>query len=582
MLEENAVSVPKFRAVTSAWKSLLMSALLGLMAWVGPDSAFAAGSELDILHTPPRALAAPSPAKESNTPAAIPQGAEPRVALVIGNASYQNAPPLENPDNDAHAVAKLLNSAGFEVITATDLTQNEMLKVVEDFSSRVAAHGPNTVAMVYYAGHGVQLAGENYLIPIDARISAPSDLTTGTIRLVDLMATLDAIPSRMRIVVLDACRNNPFPAINDAGRGLAIVDAPNGSILGYSTSPGAEALDGRGEHSPYAQAFLNLARQPNLPIEQLFKRIRLQVNQSTDGRQTPWESSSLTSDFTFFGDTLVAAARPAENAPVIQMAANLPSRSVRQAYDYVLSENRPQYYREFIELYPRDPLADRIRALLAGLVQAAAWHQAVLANSPAAYQSFRESYADSPYAPVALRLQGQPRPIPVLQPSRLMMPPQLAPIARPFNPGPQIQSHPAPQPTLPAATVPHGPLPPTVVTKGNAINNAGPNKVVDPGPIAQTKLRDRIVPPTNPPVTTKIQRDPLKRSPGRPFDAREVRRPFPGNSGPFKPNINASHPSMARGQGGMQGGPARSTPHVAQSGLRMGGGGFAKGGLSFH
>ncbi|MGJ5046611.1 caspase family protein [Bradyrhizobium oligotrophicum] len=567
------MSVPKFRAVTSAWKSLLMSALLGLMAWVGPGSAFAAGSELDTLHTPPRALAAPSPARESNTPAAIPQGAEPRVALVIGNASYQNAPPLETPDNDAHAVAKLLNSAGFEVITATDLTQNEMLKVVEDFSSRVAAHGPNTVAMVYYAGHGVQLAGENYLIPIDARISAPSDLTTGTIRLVDLMATLDAIPSRMRIVVLDACRNNPFPAINDAGRGLAIVDAPNGSILGYSTSPGAEALDGRGEHSPYAQAFLNLARQPNLPIEQLFKRIRLQVNQTTDGRQTPWESSSLTGDFTFFGDTLVAAARSAENAPVIQMAADLPSRSVRQAYDYVLSENRPQYYREFIAMYPRDPLADRIRALLAGLVQAAAWHEAVLANSPAAYRSFRESYADSPYAPVALRLQGQPRPIPVLQPSRLMMPPQLAPIARPFNPGAQI-----PQPKLPTTTMPpRGPLPPTVVTKGDAVNNAIPNKVVDPGPISQTKLRDRIMPPANPPVTTKIQRDPLKRSPGRPFDTREVRRPFPGNSGPFKPNINASHPSMARGQGGL----TRGAPHVAQSGLRMGGGGSARGGLGF-
>ncbi|WP_316239275.1 caspase family protein [Bradyrhizobium sp. SZCCHNR1015] len=565
--------VPKFRAVTSAWKSLLMSALLGLMAWIGPDSAFAAGGELDNLHTPPRALAAPSPARESNRPAAIPQGAEPRVALVIGNAGYQNAPPLENPDNDAHAVAKLLNSAGFEVITATDLTQNEMLKVVEDFSSRVAAHGPNTVAMVYYAGHGVQLAGENYLIPIDARISAPSDLTTGTIRLVDLMATLDAIPSRMRIVVLDACRNNPFPAINDAGRGLAIVDAPNGSILGYSTSPGAEALDGRGEHSPYAQAFLDLARQPNLPIEQLFKRIRLQVNQTTDGRQTPWESSSLTGEFTFFGDTLVAAARPAENAPVIQMAADLPSRSVRQAYDYVLSENRPQYYREFIAMYPRDPLADRIRALLAGLVQAAAWHEAVLANSPAAYRSFRESYADSPYAPVALRLQGQPRPIPLLQPSRLMMPPQLAPIARPFNPGAQI-----PQPKLPTTTMPpRGPLPPTVVTKGDAVNNAIPKKVVDPGPISQTKLRDRIMPPANPPVTTKIQRDPLKRSPGRPFDTREVRRPFPGNSGPFKPNINASHPSMARGQGGL----TRGAPHVAQSGPRMGGGGSTRGGLGF-
>ena len=124
------------------------------------------------------------------------------------------------------------------------------------------------------------------------------------------MATLDAIPSRLRIVVLDACRNNPFPTVNDAGRGLAIVDAPNGSIVGYSTAPGAEAQDGTGDHSPYTQAFLQLAREPNVPIEQLFKRVRLEVNHATDGEQTPWESSSLTSDFTFFGDTAVAASRP--------------------------------------------------------------------------------------------------------------------------------------------------------------------------------------------------------------------------------------------------------------------------------
>ncbi|BAM88601.1 conserved exported hypothetical protein [Bradyrhizobium oligotrophicum S58] len=569
------MSVPLFRAHRSVWTSLLTSALLGLMACVGPSSAFAAGSELDSLQTPPRALAAPpSVAADSSLAAPAPaQGPEPRVALVIGNASYQNAPPLENPDNDAHAVAKLLNSAGFEVITATDLTQNEMLKVVQDFSSRVAAHGPNAVAMVYYAGHGVQLAGENYLIPIDARISAPSDLMTSTVRLVDLMATLDAIPSRMRIVVLDACRNNPFPSINDAGRGLAIVDAPNGSIVGYSTSPGEEALDGRGEHSPYTQAFLNLARQPNMPIEQLFKRVRLQVNQTTDGRQTPWESSSLTSDFTFFGDTLVAAARPADNAPVIQMAANLPSRSVRQAYDYVLSENRPQYYREFIEMYPRDPLADRIRALLAGLVQAAAWHQTVLANSPAAYKSFSESYADSPYAPVALRLQSQPRPIPVLQPSRLMIPPQMRPIVRPLNLGDQMQGRPGPLSKPPTG---NQPLPPAVLTKGNPANTTAPNKILDARPLGQTKIGDKIVPRLDPPAAAKIQRDPLKRTPGRPFDSREVRRPLPGNSGAFKPNFNASRPSLARGP--MRG---PGTPHLAQSGPRFGGGGSGRGGLGF-
>lgn len=355
------------------------------------------------------------------------QGPEQRVALVIGNSNYQNAPQLQNPDNDAQSMAQFLNSAGFEVVAATDLNQNDMLRVVQDFSAKVSARGPNTVAMVYYAGHGVQLAGENYLVPVDAKVSSPTELVNNSVRLVDVMSTLEAIPSRMRIVILDACRNNPFPTVNDAGRGLAIVDAPNGSIVGYSTAPGAEALDGTGGHSPYTQAFLNVAREPNVPIEQLFKRVRLQVNQTTSGQQIPWESSSLTSDFTFFGDTAVAANRAPVNTPVVQMASNLPSRSTRQAYDYVVSEGRPEYYQEFIQMYPHDPLCDHIRWLLNNLMISQAWHKAVLANSPLGYKSFYDSYGNSPYAQVALKLQVQPKQIPLMQATKFLAPQNVTP-----------------------------------------------------------------------------------------------------------------------------------------------------------
>lgn len=355
------------------------------------------------------------------------QGPEQRVALVIGNSNYQNAPQLQNPDNDAQSMAQFLNSAGFEVVAAIDLTQNDMLRVVQDFSAKVSARGPNTVAMVYYAGHGVQLAGENYLVPVDAKVSSPTELVNNSVRLVDVMSTLETIPSRMRIVILDACRNNPFPDVNDAGRGLAIVDAPNGSIVGYSTAPGAEAQDGTGGHSPYTQAFLNVAREPNVPIEQLFKRVRLQVNQTTSGAQIPWESSSLTSDFTFFGDTAVAANRAPVRAPVVQMASNLPSRSTRQAYDYVVSEGRPEYYQEFIQMYPHDPLCDHIRWLLANLTISQAWHKAVLVNSPLGYKTFYDSYGNSPYAQVALKLQAQPKPIPLMQATKLLAPQNIAP-----------------------------------------------------------------------------------------------------------------------------------------------------------
>ncbi|MEY9878576.1 caspase domain-containing protein [Bradyrhizobium sp. USDA 329] len=363
------------------------------------------------------------------------QGPEQRVALVIGNANYQNAPQLANPDDDAQSMAQFLNSAGFEVVAATDLTQNDMLRVVQDFSAKVASRGPNTVAMVYYAGHGVQLAGENYLVPVDAKVSSPTELVNNSVRLVDVMSTLETIPSRMRIVILDACRNNPFPEVNDAGRGLAIVDAPNGSIVGYSTAPGAEALDGTGGHSPYTQAFLNVAREPNVPIEQLFKRVRLQVNQTTSGAQIPWESSSLTSDFTFFGDTAVAANRAPVKAPVVQMASNLPSRSTRQAYDYVVSEGRPEYYQEFIQMYPHDPLCDHVRWLLKNLLISQAWHKAVLANSPLAYKSFHDSYGNSPYAQVALKLQAQPKQIPLMQATKFLAPQNIAPTLKIGNLG---------------------------------------------------------------------------------------------------------------------------------------------------
>ena len=400
----------------SRFKPLLLCAgLLGsLLGFAHAGAAFAEAPNADIRN----GMQSPPPADQ-------------RVALVIGNSNYQTAPKLTNPGNDAQSMAQLLNSAGFEVTQATDLTRSDMVRVVQDFSNRVAARGPGTVAMVYYAGHGVQVAGENYLLPVDAKISSPSDLEGNSLRLIDVMGTLESIPSRMRIVVLDACRNNPFPEVNDTGRGLAIVDAPRGSIVGYSTAPGMEAADGNGSHSPYTSAFLNVAREPNLPIEQLFKRVRLEVNNTTDGRQTPWESSSLTSDFYFFGDTAVAAGRAPDRSPIVQTASNLPSRSVRQAYDYVLSEGSPEYYEEFIRLYPHDPLCDRIRFLLGNLLQATAWHKAVIANSPFAYKTFYDNYANSPYAKVALKLQVQPKAVPLMQFTHLA---KVSPAFKPGNP----------------------------------------------------------------------------------------------------------------------------------------------------
>jgi hypothetical protein len=158
------------------------------------------------------------------------------------------------------------------------------------------------------------------------------------------------------------------------------------------------------------------------------------VNNTTGGKQVPWESSSLTSDFYFFGDTAVASTRAPNRGPVVASAGNLPSRSVQQAYDFVLSEGQPQYYQQFIELYPHDPLCDRIRWLLRDLIVAQAWHKAVLANSPFAYKTFADNFADNPLAKVAQNLQATPKAIPLMQATHLIVSPQLAPnLKQPVN-----------------------------------------------------------------------------------------------------------------------------------------------------
>jgi hypothetical protein len=382
----------------------------------------------------PSGQAAPQSANVGNPAPAT--GAERRIALVIGNSAYENVTALPNPANDAREIGKFLNSAGFEVIQATDLDHDEMIQVLQDFSAKISERGPNTAAFVYYAGHGLQIAGDNYLVPVDARIGSEADVPTEAVRLVDVMATLQAVPSRIRMVVIDACRNNPFSSLKDTGRGLAIVDAPNGSIVAYSTAPGTEAFDGEGKNSPYTSAFLRLGREPNLPIEQFFKKVRVVVNDVTEGKQTPWESSSLTSDFYFFGDTAVAAAKNVDpaarqasasaNRPA-QVAQAMRTRTPRDAYNMAIAEGSIEYYQEFIRIYPYDPFAAHIRRLLAASMLAVAWHNTVVVNSPVAYQNFYTQYSDSPYGNLALKLAAQPKVMPLYQPTKIMVAPQIAP-----------------------------------------------------------------------------------------------------------------------------------------------------------
>ena len=274
--------------------------------------------------------------------------AENRVALVIGQSNYRSVVALPNPANDAKAMSRLLSDAGFEVLSAADLSQNEMRERVSDFAAKVAAKGPDTVALVFYAGHGLQIDGENFLVPVDIDPKREADIPLQAVRLNDILNTLTSVPSRMRILLLDACRNNPFPAINQsAGHGLAIVDAKTGApgtFLSFSTSPGAEAEDGNGADSPYTTALLSVAKEPNLPIEEAMKRVRVEVSQATEGRQIPWESSSLLTRFSFIDSgTGQGAATPKPPAAPAKTAddwkRDLKGKEPKAAYDLVIADN---------------------------------------------------------------------------------------------------------------------------------------------------------------------------------------------------------------------------------------------------
>jgi hypothetical protein len=223
--------------------------------------------------------------------------AAPRVALVIGNSDYSSTP-LENPVNDATAISKALSDLGFQC----QLLINARL---EDMASAVQSHGEHlarlkAVGLFYYAGHGAQLAWRNYLVPVDAAISSLEDLPKKSLELNSVLTTLKKAANPMNVIILDACRDNPFGSrVPLEQKGLSQFDAPNGSLLSYATAPGNTASDGEGVNGLFTENLLREMRVPGAKLEEVFKRVRLQVRLKSKGQQIPWESTSLEQDFYF-------------------------------------------------------------------------------------------------------------------------------------------------------------------------------------------------------------------------------------------------------------------------------------------
>jgi uncharacterized caspase-like protein len=265
---------------------------------------------------------------------------EPRIALVIGNANYADEMKLANPANDAELIGGSLERVGFEVILITDATQKQMQRAIVDFGDRLAKAGPDAVGLFYYAGHGLQLGGQNYLVPTDADISREVDVEIDGVSADLVLRQMAYADSRVNIVILDACRNNPlardFRSVA-ASQGFAeIRTKPKGTFISYSTAPGEVAVDGNDGHSPFAEALAAAMQLPGLELPEVFQHVRERVLAATEEQQTPWDSSSLIKSFYFIPPTadrvkndLVAAAEPTPAA--VQVADAKPASAAGSA-----------------------------------------------------------------------------------------------------------------------------------------------------------------------------------------------------------------------------------------------------------
>lgn len=336
--------------------------------------------------------------------------AENRMALVIGQSAYRSAARLANPVNDAKAVSQALSEAGFEVTSGYDLSQVDMRKTISKFAADVAAKGPDTVALVFYAGHGLQIDGDNYLLPVDIQPKSEADIQLSGVRLDDLLNALTSTPNKIRIVLLDACRNDPFPDLSKTvAHGLAIMDARvggPGTFLSFSTSPGALADDGNGPHSPYTTALLPALKQRGIPIEETFKQVRVAVNKATDGRQTPWDTSSLTEDFEFNPEPgHPVATRVQPTLSLAEWKQKLRDKDAETANELMVAGGTDASYEAFLALHARSVFAPHAREWLDRHHRMVAWNKALAANTAAAYRAFLAQFPDSDLTPTARKLE---------------------------------------------------------------------------------------------------------------------------------------------------------------------------------
>lgn len=232
-------------------------------------------------------------------------GNERRTALVIGNGAYENGP-LRNPVNDARAMATTLRAVGFKVQALENATLTDMKQAIDDFGDALRSEGG--VGLFYFSGHGMQVKGRNFIMPLGVRIKGERDIEYEAVDVGRVLGKMEDAGNSLNMVILDACRDNPFARSMRSGSvGLASLDAASGTLIAYATAPGRTADDGTGSNGLYTEQLIRQLKAPGLKVEEVFKRVRVEVEKQSSGKQVPWEASSLKGDFYF-------ASAPAESA----------------------------------------------------------------------------------------------------------------------------------------------------------------------------------------------------------------------------------------------------------------------------
>jgi len=277
-----------------------------------------------------------------------------RHALVIGNAAYRNSP-LRNPANDATDITAALERSGFSVVKLIDASRDAMSQAIRAYGEALTRD--QAVGVFYFAGHGVQLSWRNFLVPVDAAISGTAEVPERTVDLVELVNSLKRAANPANLVILDACRNNPFGRdFIIQQQGLSQMDAPNGTLLAYATAPGNVAIDGEGKNGLYTSHLLREIAVPEAKVEDVFKRVRLAVRRDSKGLQVPWESTSLEDDLYFVPPKELRRLAEAEREKLFQQEL--------QAWERVKASRDPAALEEFIRRYPSGTFSEPAQARL--------------------------------------------------------------------------------------------------------------------------------------------------------------------------------------------------------------------------